>query len=464
MTRIMNLDTVNSVGQTVTLKGWINVRRNMGKLAFLDLRDRSGIVQVVLVPSELTENAKAEMDSLRPEDCIAVTGVVNQRGAKQVNPDMPTGSVEVLAKDIEVYNHAKTPPFEVDQDTSAVNEELRLKYRYLDLRTQRMQRNLQVRASMIQSLRNQLIAKGFLEVETPTMVKGTPEGSREYLVPSRLHPGKFYVLPQSPQQFKQLLMVAGVEKYFQVARCYRDEDARGDRQMEFTQLDLEMSFVEQDDVLELVEEIMIQMVKEVAPEKKLTFKKFPRIAYHDSINQYGNDKPDMREDKNDPNELAFCWVVDFPMFEVGSDGHLTTAHHPFCMINPDDEKLLDKEPLKVRAWSYDLVVNGYEASSGSIRIHKPDMQKRIFDILGMSDEQIQQKFGHMLEAFQFGAPPHGGAAPGLDRLAMILCNEPNIREVVAFPKTGDARDPLMGAPSELPAEQVAEAHIKIIKN
>lgn len=463
MPRIMNLETVDLVGQTVNIRGWVNARRNMGKIAFLDMRDRSGIAQVVLVPSELTEEAKYLLDSLRPEDCLSITGVVQKRGAKQINPDMPTGTIEILAKDIEVYNHAKTPPFEVDKDTSNVNEELRLKYRYLDLRTDRMKKNLELRAKMIQSLRKYLVDKGFLEIETPTMVKGTPEGSREYLVPSRLHPGKFYVLPQSPQQFKQLLMVAGVEKYFQVARCYRDEDARGDRQMEFTQLDLEMSFVEQEDVLKLVEDMMLKMVKEVVSKKKLTFKKFPRISYQDAVNQYGSDKPDMRKDKNDRDELAFCWVVDFPMFEVGSDGHLATAHHPFCMINPDDEELLEKEPLKVRAWSYDLVLNGYEISSGSIRIHKPEMQKKIFDILGLSDEQIEKKFGHMLEAFQFGAPPHGGAAPGLDRLAMILSNEPSIREVIAFPKTGDARDPLMGAPSELPPEQVAEAHIKITK-
>ncbi len=464
MSRIMNIETPQHVGQEVLVKGWIKTRRNMGKLAFLDVRDRSGIVQVVLVPSEMSEQALAELDALRPEDCLAVKGVVNKRGGKQINPNMPTGEVEILAKDIEVYNHADTPPFEVDQDTSNVNEELRLKYRYLDLRTERLQKNLVSRARMIQSLRNFLIAKDFMEIETPTLIKGTPEGSREYLVPSRLHEGKFYVLPQSPQQYKQLLMVGGMEKYFQVARCYRDEDARGDRQMEFTQLDLEMSFVEQEDVLNLVEDLMKSMVAEVFPNKKMTFDRFPRISYAESINKYGSDKPDLRENKQDPDELAFCWVVDFPMFEVGSDGRMTTAHHPFCMINPEDENLLASEPLKVRAWSYDLVLNGYEISSGSIRVHKPEMQKKIFEILGMSDEEVQAKFGHMLEAFKYGAPPHGGAAPGLDRLAMILCNEPNIREVIAFPKTGDARDPLMGAPSELPSEQIAEAHIKIIKN
>lgn len=462
MSRIMNIETPQYVGQEVLVKGWIKTRRNMGKLAFLDMRDRSGIVQVVLVPSELSERALNELEALRPEDCLAVTGVVNKRGGKQINPNMPTGEVEILAKDIEVYNHADTPPFEVDQDTSNVNEELRLKYRYLDLRTERLQKNINLRARMIQSLRNFLIAKDFTEIETPTLIKGTPEGSREYLVPSRLHEGKFYVLPQSPQQYKQLLMVGGMEKYFQVARCYRDEDARGDRQMEFTQLDLEMSFADQEDVLSLVEEMMVSMVKEVVPDKKLTFKKFPRISYHESLNTHGSDKPDLRENKQDPDELAFCWVVDFPMFEVGGDGRLNTAHHPFCMINPEDEGLLESEPLKVRAWSYDLVLNGYEISSGSIRIHRPEMQKKIFDILGMSEDEIQAKFGHMLEAFKYGAPPHGGAAPGIDRLAMLLCNEPNIREVIAFPKTGDARDPLMGAPSELPSEQIAEAHIKLM--
>lgn len=464
MQRTMNLDAVKKAGQTVCIKGWIHSRRNMSKLAFLDMRDRSGIVQVVLVPGELTLTAQKLMDDLRPEDVLCITGVVQNRGEKQINPNMPTGSIEILAKDIEIYNHAKTPPFEVDKDTSGVNEEVRLKYRYLDLRSERMQKNLEMRAKVIQSLRKFLIKQGFLEVETPTLVKGTPEGSREYLVPSRLHSGKFYVLPQSPQQFKQLLMVAGVEKYFQIARCYRDEDARGDRQMEFTQLDLEMSFVKQEDVLKLVEKMMLNLLKEVAPEKKITFKKFPRISYKDSMSQYGSDKPDMRNDKNDPDELAFCWVVDFPMFEMDKDGKLNTAHHPFCAINPKDKKYLDKDPLKVRAWSYDLVLNGYELSSGSIRIHEPEMQKKIFQILGLTEDQIQAKFGHMLEAFQYGAPPHGGAAPGLDRLAMLLCNEPNIREVIAFPKTGDARDLLMGAPSELPEDQIAEAHIRIIQN
>ncbi len=462
MNRVMNTETSRKIGEEVVIKGWVNVRRDMGKIIFLDMRDKSGIVQVVLVPSELSDRGKEVMDSLRAEDCLAVTGVVNKRGEKQINPNMVTGEVEVLAKDIEVYNHAETPPFEVDQDTSPVSEELRLKYRYLDLRSERMAKNLEIRSKMITSFRRFLDDQGFLEIETPTLVKGTPEGAREYLVPSRVHPGKFYVLPQSPQQFKQLLMVAGVEKYYQIARCYRDEDARGDRQPEFTQLDMEMSFVEREDILNVLEEMMIKMVQEVVPEKKLTFKPFKILTYAESMEKYGTDKPDLREDKNDPNELAFAWIVDFPMFELNSQGEMTTAHHPFCMINKEDEELLDSEPLKVRADTWDLVLNGYELSSGSIRIHDSKIQKKIFEVLGLSDDEIREKFGHMLEAFSYGAPPHGGSAPGLDRLAMILCNEPSIREVIAFPKTGDARDLMMGAPSELPTEQIAEANINCL--
>lgn len=459
MQRVMNIETSQKIGEEVVIKGWVNVRRDMGKIIFLDMRDKTGIVQVVLVPGELSDRGKEMMQSLRAEDCLAITGVVNKRGEKQINPNMATGQVEVLAKDIEVYNHAETPPFEVDQDTSSVSEELRLKYRYLDLRTERMSKNLQMRAKVISSFRRYLDAQGFLEIETPTLVKGTPEGAREFLVPSRQHAGKFYVLPQSPQQFKQLLMVAGMEKYYQIARCYRDEDARGDRQPEFTQLDLEMSFVEREDILAVLEGMMIEMVKEVVPEKKLTFKPFKIFTYAESMEKYGTDKPDLREDKNDPNELAFAWIIDFPMFELNSQGEMTTAHHPFCMINPEDENLLESEPLKVRADTWDLVLNGYELSSGSIRIHKPEIQAKIFKVLGLTDEDVQAKFGHMLEAFKFGAPPHGGSAPGIDRLVMILCNEPSIREVIAFPKTGDARDLLMGAPSELSTEQIAEVNI-----
>lgn len=460
MQRTMIRETTGMVGQEVLLKGWVHVRRDMSKLAFIDMRDGSGIAQVVFVPAELDDASKERMKELRPEFCISVRGIVNKRGEKQVNPDMETGTIEILAKELVVLNPSKTPPFELE-DTSKINEELRLKYRYLDLRSKRMRNNLILRDKVTTFFREFLHKEGFHEIETPILTKGTPEGSREYLVPSRLHSGMFYVLPQSPQQFKQLSMVGGMERYFQIARCFRDEDQRGDRQPEFTQLDLEMSFVTQEDVLELNERMFIEMVKAVAPEKRITQMPFPRISYADAMAKYGNDKPDLRKDKNDPNELAFCWIVDFPMFEDDGEGGVQAAHHPFCMPNPDDIGLLDSEPMKVRASSYDLVLNGYELSSGSIRIHQRELQNKIFQLLGLPDDLIQARFGHMLEAFEYGAPPHGGMAPGIDRVVMILANEPNIREVIPFPKTGDARDLLMGAPSEIEQKRLDEAHIKI---
>jgi len=462
MPRIMHQEVIGKVGETVQVSGWINTRRDMGKIAFLDLRDRSGILQIVLVPSELDEASQKLLPDLRSEYCLSIIGIVQKRGAKQVNPNIETGTVELLAKSITLHNPSKTPPFDL-ADTAGINEEVRLKYRYLDLRSPRMTKNLILRDKIIMFFRDFLHREGFLEIETPVLTKGTPEGSREYLVPSRLHTGKFYVLPQSPQQFKQLLMVAGLEKYFQIARCFRDEDQRGDRQPEFTQLDLEMSFVTQEDILTLCEKMFIEMIKEVAPEKYITQTPFPRIPYRESVATHGNDKPDMRKDKNDPNELAFCWIVDFPMFEDDKQGGIQAAHHPFCMPNPEDIGLLDSDPLNVRAASYDLVLNGYELSSGSIRIHTRELQNKIFQLLGLSADLIQARFGHMLEAFEYGAPPHGGMAPGIDRIAMILANEPNIREVIAFPKTGDARDPLMDAPSDIEKKRLDEANISIKK-
>jgi len=457
MNRILVLDTLKHVGEEVTLKGWVHVRRNMGKMIFIELRDRSGIIQVVFHPGN--PDALASAADLRPEYCVAIRGKVNKRPEKQVMADQPTGTVEFEAIELTILNEAKTPPFELTADTRGVDEELRLKYRYLDIRTERLRKNLVLRDQVVFAFRKWLRGEGFVEIETPVLTKGTPEGSREYLVPSRLHAGKFYVLPQSPQQFKQLLMVAGMERYFQVARCFRDEDQRGDRQPEFTQLDLEMSFVTQEDVLETCEQMMIDVIKEVAPEKTITQVPFPRFTHAESLEKFGSDKPDIRKDKNDPNELGFSWVLDFPMFEKDDAGGLQAAHHPFCMPHPDDVELLDSDPFKMRASSYDMVLNGYELSSGSIRIHQRELQNKIFKLLGLDDETIEKRFGHILEAFEFGAPPHGGMAPGIDRLAMILSNEPNIREVIAFPKTGDARDPMMGAPSTLPEAQLQEAHI-----
>ncbi len=458
MNRIFVLETLNRVGEEVLLKGWVHVRRNMGKMIFIELRDRTGIIQVVFHPGNPAAlTAAAE---LRSEFVVAIRGRVNKRPEKQVNADQPLGTVEFEALELAILNVAKTPPFELTADTRAVDEELRLKYRYLDLRSERMRRNIELRHKITKCFRDFLNDRKFFEIETPILTKGTPEGSREYLVPSRLHAGKFYVLPQSPQQFKQLLMVAGMERYFQVARCFRDEDQRGDRQPEFTQLDMEMSFIEEEDIISLVEEMLIMLVETCAPEKKILQKPFPRLPYKEAMEKYGNDKPDLRANKDDPNELAFCWVVDFPLFEKSeSEGRLVSAHHPFTAPRDDQKALLDSAPDQVIAKAYDIVLNGYEIGGGSIRIHDRETQKKIFQILGLEDGEIQARFGHMLEAFEYGAPPHGGIAPGIDRIAMILAGEPNIREVITFPKTGDARDPMMGAPSELPEPQLQEAHI-----
>jgi aspartyl-tRNA synthetase len=461
--RLLTTETVNKVGEEVMLCGWVNARRNMGKIVFFDLRDRNGIVQLVGVPAELDDASNELLKEVRPEWVIQIKGIVKERGAKQKNPDMPTGSIEILMKELVVLNTAETPPFEIDKDTKGIGEELRLKYRYLDLRSDRMQKNIRMRDKIISFFRNYMHNSGFVEIETPILMKGTPEGSREYIVPSRLHAGKFYVLPQSPQQFKQLCMVAGFERYFQIARCFRDEDQRGDRQPEFTQLDFEMSFVTQEDVLDYTEAMFIELVQKMFPEKKITTAPFPRLTYAQCLEKYGTDKPDIRQDKNDPNELAFVWIVDFPMFEKDENGEIAAKHHPFCSIKEEDKEkfMKGKDLMSIRANAYDLVLNGYELSSGSIRIHERELQKRIFDLLKISEQEQQERFGHMLEAFTFGAPPHGGFAPGIDRICMLMAGEPNIREVIAFPKTGDARDLMMNAPSEMPTKSLKDVHIKL---
>ena len=304
-------------------------------------------------------------------------------------------------------------------------------------------------------------ANDFIEIETPMMTKGTPEGSREYVVPSRLYPGNFYVLPQSPQQFKQLSMVAGFEKYFQIARCMRDEDTRGDRQPEFTQLDMEVSFTTQEELIQFNEALLIDLVKTHYPEKHISQMPFPRITYAESMEKYGNDKPDMRSNKEDQNELAFCWVVDFPMFEDDGDNGVQAVHHPFTAPKDEDLALLDTEPIKARANAYDIVLNGYEIGGGSVRIHKRDLQNKVFELLGLKPETIEARFGHILTAFEYGAPPHGGIAWGMERLIMLLQNEPNIREVMAFPKTGEGKDLMMGAPAPIADKQLSELGIRI---
>ena len=462
MERTYIKDLHDHVGTTALIKGWVSVRRDQGKMIFFDFRDMSGTVQGVVLPaSSAMETAK----ETRTEYVVAVEGAVNKRPEKNVQADKENGDIELQIERIEILNAAQTAPFEISSDTAGVDEELRLKYRYLDLRTVRMQRVIRARDRIITFFRDYMHRHNFVEVETPIMMKGTPEGSREYLVPSRLEVGKFYVLPQSPQQFKQLLMVAGFEKYFQIARCMRDEDTRGDRQPEFTQLDFEMSFVDREDILSYTEAMFIELVKTLYPEKHIPMTPFPILTYAESIERYGSDKPDLRSNKEDSNELAFAWVVDFPLLEKNKDGTLQAAHHPFCSVIPEDkEKFMRGEDiLSIRANSYDLVLNGYELSSGSIRIHDSKEQQQVFNLIGISEEDQQKKFGHMLEAFKFGAPPHGGFAPGIDRIVMLLENQPNIREVIAFPKTGEGKDIMMGAPAEASETQLRELGIKIEK-
>lgn len=463
MERACVADIVGKVGEKVRVAGWIHARRDMGKILFFDLRDRSGLLQVVVVPAEIGEEMMTAAQRIGREWVVQIEGTVQARSPKQVNENIVTGTIELLASSIVILNESLTPPFELDSDTRAINEEARLRYRYLDLRSERMQRNIRLRDRIIAFFRDYMHQHDFVEIETPILMKGTPEGSREYVVPSRLHPGNFYVLPQSPQQFKQLAMVAGFERYFQIARCFRDEDQRGDRQPEFTQLDFEMSFVTQEDILRYTEGMFIALVEQLFPEKRITTRPFPRLTYAQSMEHYGSDKPDLRVDKNDPNELAFAWVLDFPMFETDDDGNIAAKHHPFCSIHEEDRaKFLAGEDLMgIRANAYDLVLNGFELSSGSIRIHERDLQTRIFDLLQISPEEQQARFGHMLEAFTYGAPPHGGFAPGIDRIAMLMAGEANIREVIAFPKDGAARDLMMGAPAPVTPKALREANIRL---
>jgi aspartyl-tRNA synthetase len=577
--------------QEVTLAGWVHRRRDQGGLVFIDLRDRFGLTQLVVNQETVPDVHKAAKD-VRNEWVLQVQGTVRKRPDNMVNEDMPTGGIEVEVTALKVLNAAKNPPFYINKDEDNLDEALRMRYRYLDLRRQRMQRNMILRHEAIRFIRNYLSERGFSEIETPFLFKTTPEGARDYLVPSRVHPGKFYALPQSPQQLKQLLMVAGFERYFQIVRCFRDEDIRGDRQPEFTQLDLEMSFVERDDVLDLIEGMMIELVKTVT-DRPLTFESFPRLKFQDVMERYGSDKPDLRygleamdisdiaarsgfgvfntnveegkpvkvmrvpevggwsntkikkfhgelekltrnvgakglgfisiplsEDEEmkgsmvkffpnelklelfeaidaqpgelllfisderqivydsvdalrrhiaveldliDREQLAFAWVIDFPLFEWNEDEERwDPSHHLFTAPFEEDIPLLDTDPGQARGQQYDLVCNGYELAGGSIRIHRREVQEKIFDLIGLEIEDAKQKFGHMLEAFEFGTPPHGGIAPGIDRLIMLLAGEPNIREVIAFPKTQQAADIMAGAPSPVFAEQLDELHIALL--
>ncbi len=462
MIRTLISQTVEKIGSEVLLKGWVNTRRNHGKIVFIDLRDRTGLVQIVLSP-QLAEG-------LHSEDVIYVTGMVKARPAKLVNPNLPTGKIEIEAKKVTLVSSARELPFPIDTEGLDIGEEIRLKYRYLDIRRPRMTRNLRLRSRAILFLRNFLTDQGFVEVETPILTKTTPEGARDFIVPSRLQKGKFYALPQSPQQYKQMLMVAGLEKYFQIARCFRDEDPRKDRAYgEFTQLDMEMSFVTQEDILQLTEEMFTRMVKEIFPEKHISVSPWPRLSHKEVMLKYGTDKPDLRKDTSDPNELAFSWTIDFPLFTKQSrddffygsgNAKYAPSHHMFTSPHPDDIPLLDTDPSKVRGLQHDLVLNGFEVGGGSIRIHQSEIQNKIFDLIGFSAEQKQQ-FDHMLTAFKYGVPPHGGIASGIDRLFMALLGEPSVREVIAFPATSSGSISVMEAPSLASSDQLKELGIKI---
>jgi aspartyl-tRNA synthetase len=573
-----------NVTEEVTLAGWVNRRRDMGGIIFIDLRDRFGKTQVVVDASH-SQQAFDAGEQARPEYVLQVKGVVRRRPAGQENREMPTGEIEVVAETIAVLNTAKTPPIPIDRE-GAIDEALRLKYRYLDLRRDRLQRNMIIRHKAVKFIRDFLSERGFLEIETPILFKSTPEGARDYLVPSRVHPGKFYALPQSPQQLKQLLMVAGYERYFQIARCFRDEDQRADRQPEFTQLDLEMSFVERDDILSLIDELMVGTVK-VASHVPLAYEQFPRLTYADAMARFGTDRPDLRFDMElvdisdiagesafrvfaenvaagrpvkaicapncgsytrkqmadleeiakatgaqglawmaidettqelrgfitkfftieqlmaiverleakpgdlllfasdeasvvhtvlgtlreemaarlgykDKPELAFAWIVDFPLFEQGmEDGHYAPSHHMFTAPQRQYIPLLDKDPHAVLSEQYDLVCNGYEVGGGSIRIHERELQQKIMALIGLNMEQAREQFGHLLDAFEFGTPPHGGIAPGIDRLVMLMAGEPNIREVIAFPKSQNAADLMADAPSTVDSRQLQDLHIAL---
>jgi len=569
------------VGQTVTLCGWVHRRRDHGGLIFIDLRDRYGFTQVVIDPKDKSTFGTAE--KIRPEWVLKVTGSVRKRVAGAERENNPTGKVEVLVLAIEVLSEAKTPPFEIDQDKD-IGEEVRLEFRYLDLRRERMQRNIILRSKIFQIIRKYFTEQGCLEIDTPCLIKGTPEGAREYLVPSRMYPGQFFVLPQSPQQLKQLCMVGGLDRYFQLARCFRDEDLRGDRQPEFIQLDFEMSFCTQEDVMQIIQGSLETILKECST-KPLKGGKVGSYPWQELMDKYGSDKPDLRYDLpiTDISDLAkgcgfkvfedalaqngtvralrvpgganltrgdidrwtelakeqkakglayvlfkadgpsspllkffkegfleklqtktgakpgdalffgadkfrivcnslgairkevakkyglidtsvhsLFWVTDFPLCEESEEGGITFSHHPFTHPKLDEWDRRHKDPLSVHAICYDLVLDGYELGSGSIRIHDSKMQQEVFDLLGISKEDQQRRFGHLLRAFEYGAPPHGGFAYGVDRVVMLLAGEPNIREVIAFPKDQKAKDLMLGAPAPMPEKQIAELGIKVV--
>jgi len=455
MERTKILDTAKKVGQIVTIYGWVQTRRDHGKLIFVDLRDISGLVQVVFGP---------EAKELGNEFVLEVEGEVKKRPENLINKKIETGEIEVKAKGFKILGKSKTLPFPIDTDGHEIEEEVRLKYRYLDLRRARLAKMIKLRSDLVGYTREFLLSEGFLEIETPILTKSTPEGSRDFIVPSRLQKGEFYALPQSPQQYKQLLMIAGFEKYFQIARCLRDEDLRSDRTFEHTQIDLEMSFVKREDVMKLTESMAIYVFEKLGA--KILKKPFPVFAYSEAMKKFGADKFDLRSEKEKKeNVLAFAWVVDFPFFEKTPEGKWTYTHNPFSAPVPADEKkLMERKVEGVLTSQYDLVCNGAEIGGGSIRSHNPKILEKVFEVLGYKKEEIGEKFGHMLEAFDYGAPPHGGIACGIERWLMTLTGEKDIRETQAFPMTSRGRTSVMDAPSEVDEIQLRELGIQIKKS
>ncbi|MFQ5680548.1 MAG: aspartate--tRNA ligase [Candidatus Omnitrophota bacterium] len=442
--------TVGDMGKEVTLCGWVHSRRDHGKLIFIDLRDRYGLTQVVFLPKQCPE-AYELARQLRSEFVVRLCGKVGERPKGTENLKIPTGRIEVAAQRLEILSSSDTPPFEIAADNEPT-EEARLAFRYLDLRRDKMQENILRRDKAYRSIRNFMAKQGFLEIETPILTRSTPEGARDYLVPSRVNPGSFYALPQSPQLFKQLLMASGMDRYYQIARCFRDEDLRADRQPEFTQLDIEMSFAQEEDIFSLVEGVLGEMFKAVKGRDIET--PFPRMTYKQAMEKHNTDKPDLREDKQG---FSFVWVTDFPLFKYNVDEQRwESEHHPFTAPREEDLEFLASRPQDARSRSYDLVLNGAEIGSGSIRIHRGDIQEKVFSVIGLGPEVVKQRFGFLLKAFKFGAPPHGGFALGLDRLLAMLCGAKTIRDVIAFPKTQKASCLLTAAPSAVDAGQLKE--------
>ena len=460
--RVPISDTIKNAGNELTVAGWVHARRDHGKIIFIDLRDVTGLLQVVFTPKNETLYKAAE--ELRPEWVVKISGTIKARPENMKNSDIATGDFELVAEKLEILSRAETSPFPIEGDGYDIAEDLRWKYRYLDMRRPRVIEVLKKRAAVKHFVREYLSVKGFLEVDTPILTKSTPEGARDFLVPSRMHPGQFYALPQSPQQYKQLLMVAGLEKYFQFPRCFRDEDLRGDRVLEFDQLDIEMSFVDQEDILTLAEELVIEVSEKVIG-KKIQEKPFPRMTYAEVMKKHKSDKPDLRKDTGNKNLLAYMCITDFPMFEKKEDGSVGAAHHPFTAIQDDDIIKLDdkKKIFDIKAKQYDLVLNGNEIFGGSIRTTDPEILTKVFSVLGYSKDEIQNRFKHLLEAFTYGVPPHGGIAAGFDRWLMVMFSEPSIREVIPFPTSGSGITSVMEAPSDVDKKQLSELHIKVVK-